>query len=411
MIEMVEQGKVPIKIWEPDGFPTEVSALNQLRNVASLPVVGPHVAVMPDVHWGMGATVGSVIPTNHAIIPAAVGVDIGCGMMAIRTSLSAEDLDGKLRPIRDAIENTIPIGGPGAKGSWSDQGWWRIPTYVEKIWEREFVDDYLEICRKHPLIGGKKLKGYSYEQLGSLGTGNHFIEVCLEEDIGAVWFMLHSGSRGVGNRIGQYFITQARETALYMNRHLPDKDLGWLDEGTPLFEDYRQAVTWAQRFAARNREIMMHRVFLAVQRVLPDFVIREDGPVKMAVNCHHNYVEEYRPGLWLTRKGAVSARHGELGIIPGSMGAKSFIVRGKGNLESFESCSHGAGRRLSRGAANREISLEQHQAALVGVECLNDASTIDESPSAYKDIDAVMAAQADLVDIVATLKQVVCVKG
>ena len=408
MNTIIEQGRAPIKIWEPKGFPTEISALNQLRNVASLPVVGPHVAVMPDVHWGMGATVGSVIPTNHAIIPAAVGVDIGCGMMAVRTNLSHEDLDGKLRPIRDAIENTIPIGGPGAKGSWNtQQGWWRIPTTIEKIWEREFVDEYLEICRKHPLIGGKKLKGFSYEQLGSLGTGNHFIEVCLDE-VGYVWFMLHSGSRGVGNRIGQYFIGQAREEALKLNRHLPDKDLGWLDEGTQSFEDYRQAVTWAQRFARRNREIMMQRVFLAVERVVPG--VTNDAEAR-AVNCHHNYVEEYRPGLWLTRKGAVSARQDELGIIPGSMGAKSFIVRGKGNLESFESCSHGAGRRLPRSAAGREISLEQHRNALVGVECRNDETTLDESPAMYKDIDAVMMAQSDLVDIVATLKQVVCVKG
>lgn len=411
MIDIVEQHRVPIKIWEPAGFPTEASAMQQLRNVASLPVVGPWVAVMPDVHWGMGATIGSVIPTQHAIIPAAVGVDLGCGMMAVRTNLKAADLDGKMRPLRDAIENAIPVGGPGAAGSWNtQQGWWKIPTYIERIWDLEFATEYLDICRKHPLIGGKKLKGFTYEQMGTLGTGNHFIEICLDE-VGVVWFMLHSGSRGVGNRIGQYFITKAREEALRLNRHLPDRDLGWLDEGTILFDDYRQAVLWAQRFALRNRETMMQRVFLAVQRVLPDLVIREDGPVKTAVNCHHNYAEEYSPGIWLTRKGAVSARHNELGIIPGSMGAKSFIVRGKGNLASFESCSHGAGRRMSRTAAEKTITLAQHEAALAGVECRADATTIDESPSAYKDIDAVMAAQSDLVDIVATLKQVVCVKG
>lgn len=408
MIEMNEKGKVPIKIWEPDGFPTEISALNQLRNVASLPVVGPHVAVMPDVHWGRGATVGSVIPTRAAIIPAAVGVDIGCGMMAVQTNAQAEDLEGKHRSIRDAIENAIPIGGPGAKGSWSDQGWWTQPRFIEQVWSREFSNEYLEICKKHPMIGGKKLKGYSYEQLGTLGTGNHFMEVCLDTD-GYVWLMLHSGSRGVGNRIGMYFIEKAREMAHYMNRHLPDKDLGWLDEGTAAFEDYRQAVLWAQRFAQRNRDLMMLRMSQAIETLVPR--VRAGMLEPTAINCHHNYVEQYRPGLWLTRKGAVDASLGTMGIIPGSMGAKSFIVRGKGSAESFDSCSHGAGRQKARKQAEREVTMERHIASLEGIECRKDKSTLDETPDAYKDIDAVMAAQSDLVEIVTTLKQIICVKG
>lgn len=407
MIVLNEQGKVPIKLWEPEGFPTEHSALNQLRNVASLPVVGPHVAVMPDVHFGMGATVGSVIPTKHAIIPAAVGVDIGCGMMALKTNLTMTNLEGKTRAIFDALENSIPIGGPGAKGSWHSQGWWTQPTEIIKTWEETLAHEYACIIAQHPKISGQKGQGYSFEQLGTLGTGNHFIEVCHDTD-GQIWLMLHSGSRGVGNRIGVYFIEKAREEALRLNRHLPDRDLGWLDDGTVLFEDYRRAVMWAQRFARTNRSEMMSRVLSAVAHALGrSFVDVSD----MVVNCHHNYVEERPNGVYLTRKGAVSAREGEMGIIPGSMGARSFIVRGKGNPESFESCSHGAGRRLSRGAAKRSITVEEHQAALIGVECRNDASTLDEAVHAYKDIDAVMAAQSDLVEIVATLKQVVCVKG
>ncbi len=414
MIELVEQGRVPIRIWEPEGHPTEHEALNQLRNVASLPIVGPHVAVMPDVHFGIGATVGSVIPTNHAIIPAAVGVDIGCGMMAVKVDLTMDQVVDRTKRIFDALENSIPVGGPGAKGSWNtQQGWWKLPDEVEDVWTQEFEGEYYQIVAKHPDIGGKKQKGFSYEQLGTLGTGNHFIEVCHDTE-GAIWFMLHSGSRGVGNRIGTYFIEKAREEALRLDRHLPDRDLAWLDEGTVLFDDYRQALGWAQRYARRNRDLMMRRVFKAAASALGrDEVLSEEGGkiLGTAVNCHHNYVEERPGGVWLTRKGAVSARAGELGIIPGSMGAKSFIVRGRGNADSFESCSHGAGRRMSRGRAKREISLAEHEAALAGVECRKDATTLDEAVAAYKSIDAVMEAQVDLVDVVAVLKQVVCIKG
>lgn len=404
MIELIEQGKVPIKIWEPEGFPTEHEALNQLRNVASLPIVGPHVAVMPDVHWGMGATVGSVIPTMGAIIPAAVGVDIGCGMVAMKTDLTADEVEDKAQRIFNQLEETIPVGGPGLKGSWHKEGWWSQPNAIYQVWCQDLEEKWSRILAKH-----QKINGTTHMQLGTLGTGNHFIEVCYASPSvwgsNEVWIMLHSGSRGVGNRIGTYFITKAREEALRLNRHLPDWDLGWLDKGTALFDDYVEAVGWAQQFAFMNRQLMLEQARRALETVVGR-PIRHRGE---AVNCHHNYVE-FQGERILTRKGAVSARQGELGIIPGSMGAKSFIVRGKGNAESFESCSHGAGRRLSRGRAKREITQAEHEAALKGVVCRTEG-TLDEAVKAYKDIDAVMAAQADLVDVVAVLKQRICVKG
>jgi len=397
---LIEQGRVPIKLWT-DGVPVEQAAMEQIRNVASLPVVGPHVAIMPDVHWGVGATVGSVIPTRAAIIPAAVGVDLGCGMMAVRTDLSVNDLTGKMAVIREAVERQIPVGGPGIKGSWDQQG--TTPERVLRVWEREFDDGFARILVQHPRLREKP----TWTQLGTLGTGNHFIEVCQDLEDGGVWFMLHSGSRGVGNRIGTYFIERAKAQALRLDRTVKtDVNLAWLDEGTALFRDYVEAVGWAQRYARRNRDLMMERVVSAVREALGR-TFRAD---LVAVNAHHNYVEE-RAGLWITRKGAVSAKLGELGIIPGSMGAKSFIVRGKGNPDSFESCAHGAGRSMSRGAAKRAFTLADHAKATEGVECRKDAGVIDETPGAYKSIDAVMAAQSDLVEIVASLKQLVCVKG
>lgn len=409
MNEIVELGAVPIKCWTGD-MAIEESAQAQLINVARLSIVGPHVAVMPDVHWGNGATVGSVIPQRAAIIPAAVGVDIGCGMMALKTSLRAEDLDGKLPRIREAIERSIPVGGPGVRGSWSERGF-TIPSSVLTMWGHEFEAGYNAILYKHPKLD----KNHPVSQLGTLGTGNHFIEVCLDTE-GAVWLMLHSGSRGVGNRIGVHFIARAREQANRLDRSVStDAELAWLDEGTQDFNDYIEAVGWAQRYASANRHLMMQRVAQAVRDTAGKFKMEA-----RAINCHHNYVEQYflnpnpdtgEAPVWLTRKGAVSARLGELGIIPGSMGAKSFIVCGKGNKAAFESCSHGAGRAMSRGAARRKFTVAEHEAATAGVECRKDVGVIDETPGAYKDIDAVMAAQADLVDIVATLKQVVCVKG
>jgi tRNA-splicing ligase RtcB len=401
MIELVEQDRVPMKLWTEGVGEVEPAAMQQIRNVASLPVVGPHVAIMPDVHYGIGATVGSVIPTKAAIIPAAVGVDLGCGMMAVRTDLSVNDLEGRLPAIRAGLEQQIPVGGPGIKGSWDEQS--MLPPRVMQVWEREFGDGFARIQAKHPKIRQQP----TYSQLGTLGTGNHFIEVCEDLEDDGVWLMLHSGSRGVGNRIGTYFIEQAKEQALRLDRSVKtDVNLAWLDEGTKLFDDYVEAVGWAQRYARRNRDLMMVSVVATLRAVLAQ-PFRAD---LVTVSCHHNYVEE-RGGLYLTRKGAVSAKVGELGIIPGSMGAKSFIVRGLGNLESFESCSHGAGRRMSRSAAKRAFTAGDVRTQTEGVECRKDAGIIDELPGAYKPIDAVMAAQRDLVEVVAVLKALVCVKG
>jgi tRNA-splicing ligase RtcB len=394
-------GGVPLKLWTR-GVPVEDEARRQLAHAARLPIVFHHIAAMPDVHVGIGATVGSVMATVKAIIPAAVGVDIGCGMMAARTTLRAEDLPDNLGPLRSAIESAVPHGRvPGAR----DPGAWQaVPADVDEAWAT-LAPGFDALCRDHPTL----VRTNQRTHLGTLGTGNHFIEVCLDEE-GAVWLMLHSGSRGVGNAIGTLFITLAREEALRHDVHLPDRDLAYLEEGSRHFGDYVRAVGWAQRYAALNRELMMGRVIAALRRV-----IRQpfDSHVE-AVNCHHNYVQRERhfgQDVWVTRKGALSARRGQLGIIPGSMGARSCIVRGKGNPQSFDSCSHGAGRTMSRTEAKRRITLAAHRAAVAGVECRQDADVIDETPAAYKDIDAVMAAQADLVEVVHTLKQVVCVKG
>ena len=402
--ELFETGAAPVKAWVK-GVPVEEAARRQLENVARLPFIHAHVAAMPDVHFGRGATVGSVIATNGAIIPAAVGVDIGCGMMAMRTSLTADQLPDNLAPIRTIIEKTVPHGGIGPKGGWKDG----VPTAIaSRFVESGLADRLTTIEGKHP-----KIRGANHViHLGSLGTGNHFIELCLDEE-DRVWVMLHSGSRGIGNRIGTYFIGEAREALIKRGYGLPDKDLSWFEEGEELFGDYVEAVLWAQDFARTNREVMMERILKALRDHLPK-PLRKFRIERQAVNCHHNYVARERhfgADVWVTRKGAVRAGAGELGIIPGSMGAKSFIVRGKGNEDSFCSCSHGAGRKMSRTKAKETFTLADHRAATEGVECRKDRGVIDETPGAYKDIDAVMAAQTDLVEIVHTLKQVVCVKG
>jgi tRNA-splicing ligase RtcB (3'-phosphate/5'-hydroxy nucleic acid ligase) len=389
-----------IRVWEPVDHPFEPGVMQQVYHVAALPIT-EGVRLMPDGHQGIGGPVGAVVATRGAIVPAVTGVDIGCGMLAARTSLNAERLD-KLAAIRAAIEDAVPVGGPGVKGSWSETRREATrPPSVRTTWDRALATRYEAIIAAHP-----KIRGVTWEQLGSLGTGNHFIEVCLDE-MQRVWIMLHSGSRGVGNRIGTYFIDQARR-AWEKNPErvaLPDRDLAWLTEGTPLFEDYIEALTWAQDYALHNRALMLHLVSSAMQTALGPFDLIED-----VVQCHHNYAT--RNGeVWITRKGAIDASAGRLGIIPGSMGAKSFIVRGRGNPASYQSSSHGAGRRMSRGQAKRTITVDQHVAATVGVECRKDARVLDESPAAYKSIDAVMAAQRDLVEVVHTLKQVVCVKG
>jgi len=400
-IEEEVGGGVPLKMWTR-GVPVEDAAKRQLANAARLPVVFKHVAAMPDVHYGIGATVGSVISTFKAIIPAAVGVDIGCGMMACKTTLTAADLPDSLGPLRAAIERAVPHGR--APGSSDPGSWQKVPGAVNTAWvtlEPEFKD----LCRDYP----KLEKTNHVRHLGTLGTGNHFIEVCLDE-AGFVWFMLHSGSRGVGNFIGTMFIELARQEALRNNAHLPDRDLAYFEEGSRCFGDYVRAVGWAQKFAATNREVMMRRVIEAAKTVIhKNFQAHIE-----AVNCHHNYVSKehhFGEDVFVTRKGAVSAKAGQLGIIPGSMGARSYIVRGLGHPESFESCSHGAGRVMSRSEAKRRFTLADHRAATEGVECRKDKDVIDETPAAYKDIDAVMEAQRDLVEVVHTLKQVVCVKG
>ena len=401
----------PIKAWT-DGVPVEPQAMAQVRNVAELPFVHSHVALMPDVHQGWGATVGSVIPTHKAIVPAAVGVDIGCGMMAVRTTLTAEDLPDSLAGVRSAIETAVPHGrtnqgGKGDRGAWHD-----IPEDVATAYRARGRRSQSLEERLGEIVGHtaklRRQEGKAPLHLGTLGTGNHFIEVCLDEE-GGVWTMLHSGSRGPGNGIGTCFIELAKKDMERYFIRLPDRDLAYLVEGTDHFRNYVRAVAWAQDYAAVNREVMMARVLKALARATRRFNV-VDG----AVNCHHNYVareKHFGTDVWLTRKGAVRARRGDLGIIPGSMGERSFIVRGRGNANSFHSCSHGAGRVMSRGDARRTFTLEDHRRATDGVECRKDREVIDETPAAYKDIDAVMAAQRDLVDVVHTLTQVVCVKG
>ena len=401
--DLIETGGAPIKAWTR-GVPIEDPARKQLENVARLPFIHKHVAVMPDVHWGIGATVGSVIPTVGAIIPAAVGVDIGCGMAAVQTNVTASALPDSLAALRAAIEGAVPHGRTD-RGGRNDTGAWARdpPAAVTTAWE-ELKDGYVRILETHPKASHPRAPGH----LGTLGTGNHFIELCLDEG-DRLWVMLHSGSRGVGNKLGTYFIELAKKEMRRWFVNLPDQDLAYLPEGSEHFVAYVRAVGWAQRYARVNRELMMAAVLEVLRRTFPALATDE-----MAVNCHHNYVAKERhfgKDVWVTRKGAVRAGAGELGIIPGSMGAKSFIVRGKGNAESFETCSHGAGRAMSRHEAKRRFTVEDHARATAHVECRKDAGVIDETPGAYKDIDAVMAAQADLVEVVHTLRQVVCVKG
>ena len=401
----VEDGS-PIKMWT-QGVPVEEVAKQQLVNTARMPFIYKHIAVMPDVHLGKGSTIGSVVPTLGAVVPAAVGVDIGCGMMAAKTTLTASDLPDSLAKLRSAMERAIPHGMTPRTGRMRgrDEGsWHNPPAAVDAAWG-QLKAEFDVICQKTPKL--KNTNNYRY--LGTLGGGNHFVEVCLDE-AGAVWLMLHSGSRGVGNAIGTYFIELAKQDMRGHMVNLPDQDLAYLREGTRHYDDYVEAVNWAQQFARTNREVMMQNLIAAVRTV----ITKPFETHIEAVNCHHNYVQKeqhFGKEVLITRKGAVSARAGELGIIPGSMGAKSFIVRGKGNADSFNSCSHGAGRTISRTEAKRRFTVADQIKATKGVECRKDADVIDEIPMAYKDIDAVMHAQRDLVEVVHTLKQVVCVKG
>ncbi len=392
-----------VRMWT-QGVPVEEAAYQQIRNIASLPILGGHVAIMPDVHVGKGAAVGTVIPTRGAIIPAAVGVDIGCGMVAVRTTLKASDLPDSLAPLRAEIEARVPVGFGAHREPLRPHG-----TAGDLLGRR-----MADLARRFAVLRimqriGDYDPARAWCQLGTLGGGNHFIELCLDED-DSLWVMLHSGSRNVGNTIGEAAIATARRVAEREHRHLADKNLAWLSAGTAEFDEYVEALAWAQDYAALNRDLMVDLICAALRRFFGGEVLLRDA----AVNCHHNYAsleEHFGSSLWITRKGALSARSGQLGIIPGSMGTKSFIVRGKGNPAAYHSCSHGAGRKMSRSEAKRRFTPADLAAQTAGVECRKDAGVIDELPAAYKDVDSVLSAQRDLVDVVHRLKQVLCVKG
>jgi tRNA-splicing ligase RtcB (3'-phosphate/5'-hydroxy nucleic acid ligase) len=396
----ISYGGHPVHVWTDK---IEPSAGLQLANMSRLPFLHPHgLAVMPDVHAGIGSTVGTVIATHKAIIPAAVGVDIGCGMNAVRLSLRAEDLPDSLAPLRYDIEERVPLGpgGAHAESPLRNSAYFAVSGHIHDKW-----------CDLHPstreMLGEgvvKKIIG----QLGTLGSGNHFIEVCLDEN-NDVWVVLHSGSRGIGNKIGTHFISKAKQRMQEYFIHLPDEDLAYLPESTDDFKNYRDAVEWAQDYALENRKLMMQAVLKSLAKYVSPFTVTHE-----AINCHHNYVElesHFGRNVYVTRKGAIRARLGDLGVIPGSMGARSYIVRGKGNPDSYCSCSHGAGRSMSRGQARKQFTVADLEAQTAGVECNKTSAVLDEIPGAYKDIDAVMENQKDLVEIVHTLKQVLNVKG
>ncbi|MEO5348710.1 MAG: RtcB family protein [Magnetococcus sp. YQC-3] len=403
--EMIHTGRVPIYVYSDD---LDNQSRQQLMNVATLPFVFDHIAAMPDVHAGRGAVIGSVIPTEKAVIPAAVGVDIGCGMHALKLSLNASILEKEADALRNAIEKAIPHGRTDQGGP-SDRGAWHtVPPAIQAWWNHSSLERRLpQVLNRHPKLLHKRVNGERH--LGTLGTGNHFIELSLDE-ARHVWVVLHSGSRGIGNRIGTFFIEQARQEMGARLQHLPDADLAYLQDNSSTFHDYVQCVAWAQEYAKANRRFMMTAVLNAISTLLgtPIQVLGEP------IDCHHNTLEREEHGnrsLWVTRKGAIRARKTDFGIIPGSMGARSYIVRGKGNPDSFSSSAHGAGRKMSRSEASRRFKTADLERQTAGVSCRKDSGVLDEIPSAYKDIDTVMAQQADLVEILHILKQVVCVKG
>ena len=387
----------PVKVWT-EGL--DKGVVEQLLNVSLIPFIHNHVAVMPDAHVGMGCTIGTIIPTHKAIIPAAVGVDIGCGMMAAKTNITAKDLPDNLSKIRNSIEKIIPLG-PGRC---------HRKEYSLNKTKNQFVSqgEVNQFLKNDPdeMFGITTRKWR--EQIGSLGGGNHFIEICIDED-DFVWVMLHSGSRGIGNKIGMVFIRKAKEDMRIHQVNLPDKNLSYFSEGTEHFNDYVEAVAWAQEYAFINRQVMMTLIFGQLEYYFPQVRVEEQ-----AINCHHNYVEKehhYGESIWVTRKGAIRAKEDDMGIIPGSMGTKSYIIKGKGNKESFHSCSHGAGRRMSRKQAFNKFTMDDLEKQTPGVEMQRREAIIDEIPGAYKDIDQVMKDQEDLVTVIHTLKQIVNVKG
>lgn len=401
-MKVLTGSKFPVKMWT-DGVPVEPEAEKQALLVASLPFVFKHIAVMPDVHVGAGSTVGCVIPTQGAVVPAAVGVDIGCGMCAARSTAQIEEIEGRWPEIRAAIERAVPMGR-NDDGGQNDRGAWRdIPNHVNDVWNQDLETGYQTICKKDPSARSRN----TVRHLGTLGTGNHFIEVSHDE-ANTLWVVLHSGSRGPGNRIGSYFTEVAKRFCKDSFIELPQRDLAYLPEASNEFQRYKFAVEWAQKFAYLNRQLMLSAVKNVIQSFLPNVEFYKE------INCHHNYIaweNHFGKNVMVTRKGAVRARVGDLGFIPGSMGARSYVVEGLGNPESFHSCSHGAGRVMSRTAAKHAFTVEDHIAATQGVECRKDADVIDETPMAYKNIDLVMAAQSDLVKPLFVLKQVISCKG
>lgn len=399
--EFQKTGQKPIKVWI-GSCEFDEKAKQQLYNLSTLPFIYHHIAVMPDVHVGKGSTIGAVIPTINAIIPAAVGVDIGCGMLAYQTTLKMEQLPQNLRSIRTAIEKSVPHGRTHFGGKRDVGAWNNIPVTVQSRWQ-DLDEDYEKICQAHPDARAKN----TIRHLGTLGTGNHFIELSYDEDQN-VWIMLHSGSRGCGNRIGSYFIRLAQSEMKKKHVKLVDPDLAYFESKDKYFDDYIHALHWAQRFANENRLEMIDNIIKALKPLLPKFEIT------LKVNCHHNYAAKehhYGNDVWITRKGAVSAQKGEWGIIPGSMGAKSFIVQGLGNKESFCSCSHGAGRIMSRNQAKKTFTIQEHINSTKGIECRKDKDVLDETPKAYKNIDKIIKAQDDLIKVKYILRQLICVKG
>lgn len=392
-----------VEVWGSDII--DQNTIEQARLTSRLKYIHKHVALMPDAHLGIGATVGSVVPLKGAVIPAAVGVDIGCGMMARKLAgVSVNNLEASdLARAREAIEKAVPVGRNSHQ---------HTTKSASQPWQ-DLRDSYAfeQIIAPARLVEAKQLPSY---QLGTMGGGNHFLELCLDEN-DFMWLVLHSGSRGIGNRIGRHFIELAKRECETWGVDLPHRDLAYLPEGTPHFHEYVEAVTWAQDYARINRELMMEAAIKALQGLGRPWTWTTgyDHP-QTVVSCHHNYIareNHYGENVIVTRKGAVRAREGDMGIIPGSMGDKSYIVRGKGNRESFHSCSHGAGRKMSRSKAKEQFTEADVIKATEGIECRKDAGVIDEIPGAYKDIDHVMGAQKDLVEIVHTLRQVVNIKG
>lgn len=405
-IQKTIEAHIQVYLWADE---LEETAQKQLQNLANLDIIYPHIAAMPDVHWGIGATVGSVIPCLKAIIPAAVGVDLGCGMLAAKLNLHASDLPDHLYAIRNAIEKAVPHGRTHQGGRQDRGAWHHVPDAILQHWKNIDINISLkDVLERHPRLMSSRTN--TLEHLGTLGTGNHFIELCLDEQQ-QVWIMLHSGSRGIGNRIGTYFIELAKQDMKEQLGHLPDQELAYFKEGSRYFADYVKTVAWGQNFAQLNRQMILEQTLSALKQALN----RADlHLIAQVIQCHHNYVaqeQHYGKSVWVTRKGAIRAEKGDYGIIPGSMGTQSYIVRGKGNPLALHSCSHGAGRKMSRGEAKRRFSTADLQAQTQGVECRIDQGVLDEIPEAYKNIERVMELQSDLVEVVHTLKQVVCVKG